>query len=105
MQESYLPSHWRLSASFHIQKGENKVSAVKSSDVTCTKRLSLKSWKYSVHESAPAKAACMHAVASVHGCRASQKAYRHHLFQRAPVALTPSGGVRVFEKCLCGRCP
>ena len=55
---SHLPCHWRLSASFHIQKGENKQSAVKSSDVTCTNRLSRNSWKYSVHEAPPANAAC-----------------------------------------------
>ena len=55
---SHLPCHWRLSASFHIQKGENKQSAVKSSDVTCTNRLSRNSWKYSVHDAPPANAAC-----------------------------------------------
>lgn len=45
---------------------------MKSSDVTCTKRLSLNSWKYSVHDSPPAKAACKQAVVSAIGRQDAQ---------------------------------
>lgn len=58
IRDIHLPCHCRLSASFHIQKGAKRLSAVKSREVTCTKRLSLKSWRYSVHDSLPANAAC-----------------------------------------------
>ena len=39
----------RRCASFHIQNGQNSVSALQSSVVTCTKRLSSNSWKYCAH--------------------------------------------------------
>lgn len=57
-QHPHLLCHWRFSASFHIQKGAKRHSAAKSALVTCTKRLSPNSWKYSCQASPPANAAC-----------------------------------------------
>ena len=59
----HLWLHCRLLASFSTQKGASKVKKTKSSDVTCTKRLSSNILKYVDHASGPARS-----TSFGHGC-------------------------------------